>query len=470
MTYEKKGELCQGKTKVLWEVKDNPDLVIVENKADITAFDDPSYTKQFAAKAKYATSTTCRVFELLKDCGVPVAYVKQISETEFLAPKVEMIPLECIARRLAVGSYLKRRPDNATKEGQKPKRFHRLVFEIFLKTGGGGILKKNEQIIVDGLPKDENDKQVEDPYMEIPNDNPECKLYHPKKPLWDSSAYLNKTVDFTQIMMPANTNPAADIAPITPDQSLETSKQYLQELEKLTRQVFLILENAWSQSGYLLVDFKLEFGWTAEGKLVVADVIDNDSWRLRDPEFQEISKQVFRDGKPLDEVEAKYGHVADLVSRFRLPKQGLVIWRGSDSDNFPELPGYDLVKQDMIPGVKKVEVTMSAHKKTNLALIKLEEVQREFPDGGVVIAEVGMSNGLGPVMAAHTSWPVISRPADESFPEDVWSSLRTPSKNPMATILSPKNAVLYALNILAQKNPAVYMMRRYEIEELDTDY
>ena len=42
-----------------------------------------------------------------------------------------------------------------------------------------------------------------------------------------------------------------------------------------------------------------------------------------------------------------------------------------------------------------------------------------------------------------------------------------PSDVPNATMLKEKNAILNALNILAQKNPAAYMYRQYAIEELD---
>jgi phosphoribosylaminoimidazole carboxylase/phosphoribosylaminoimidazole-succinocarboxamide synthase len=58
----------------------------------------------------------------------------------------------------------------------------------------------------------------------------------------------------------------------------------------------------------------------------------------------------------------------------------------------------------------------------------------------------------------------------KEFPDDVWSSLRLPSQNPMATVLSDKNAVLLALNILGQKNPAAYMERQFALEQLDTGY
>jgi phosphoribosylcarboxyaminoimidazole (NCAIR) mutase len=71
-------------------------------------------------------------------------------------------------------------------------------------------------------------------------------------------------------------------------------------------------------------------------------------------------------------------------------------------------------------------------------------------------------------LAAHTSWPVISVPATlEDFPADIYSSLRMPSDVPMATVWPEKNAVLYALNILAQKNPYLNLFRQLAIEKMD---
>jgi phosphoribosylcarboxyaminoimidazole (NCAIR) mutase len=71
------------------------------------------------------------------------------------------------------------------------------------------------------------------------------------------------------------------------------------------------------------------------------------------------------------------------------------------------------------------------------------------------------------MLAARTSWPVIavSMTAKER-PHDVWSSLETPSQVPLLTALSVKNAILAALNMLAQKNPIAYMHRQYAIEQL----
>jgi len=439
-------KIAEGKTKIIWEDVDREDLTVIENKSDITAFDDPNYTKQFKKKAVYATTTTCRVFELLNKAGIPTSFIKQLSPTEFLAEKCDMIPLEVVVRRLAVGSCLERNPEFKKLKGQKPHRFHGLVVEFFLKTTHGQVSIGKKKINLDTPFKIVKKKKIylEDPLIEDASQN-EWNLLHPKKPRWSEESKLNRTISADEIF-PKN-----------------DSILVIQLMSKIARQTFLLLESAWGNLGYRLIDFKIEFGWTKFGHLVIGDVIDNDSWRLRDREFQEVSKQVFRDGGSLDEVEAKYGHVASMVSQFRLPKQAIVIWKGSPDDKSPEIPD--------IPGVVKVEIAMSGHKKTHGCLQKLEELQRDYPDGGVIVAPVGMSNGLAPTLSSHTTWPVIATPTTaKEFPEDVWSSLRLPSQNPMATILLDKNAVLFALNILAQKNPAAYMVRQLAIEELDKGY
>ena len=87
-------------------------------------------------------------------------------------------------------------------------------------------------------------------------------------------------------------------------------------IEKITRNVFLLLEEAWANLGLRLIDFKIEFGIDQSGNLLVADVIDNDSWRLRTSEWEELSKQLFRDNFSMDEIFDKYKLVADLVKRF----------------------------------------------------------------------------------------------------------------------------------------------------------
>lgn len=454
-----RGDLvAEGKTKKVFRTKEDPDMGIFVGLNNITAHDDPSFTKQFDAKPRLATQTTCNVFRLLKACGLPVTFEQQISETEFVAPIVEMIPLEVIARRVADGSYLKRMPQFKRPDG-KLHQFHSLKTEFFLKTTGGELVKGGKKLVKDlpQIPASEpgTTKPLDDPFITNPENQELWDLAYPKKPGWEKGAILDHKVVPADVLFPVSIN--------LPAGKEWTVEKIMKILDELNRKAFYIMERAWGLLGYKLGDWKLEFGWTKDGQIVIADVIDNDSWRLRDKENREKSKQVFRDHGLTEEVEINYAMVSSMSDQFRLPRQALVIWKGSPDDPTPEVPD--------IPGLEKVEIALSGHKKTHAGLDRLEELLRDYPDGGVIVIPVGMSNGLGPVISSHTSWPAAGVPVTaKEFPEDVWSSLRLPSQNPMATILSPKNAVLFALNILAQTNPAAYMVRQMAIESLDSGY
>ena len=90
-------------------------------------------------------------------------------------------------------------------------------------------------------------------------------------------------------------------------------------IRDLTAKTFMALEEAWKHFDVELVDMKIEFGRDVNtGQILVADVIDNDSWRIwpnGDPEKQ-LDKQSFRDGEDLDAVTEKYRVVTDYTKRF----------------------------------------------------------------------------------------------------------------------------------------------------------
>ena len=109
-------------------------------------------------------------------------------------------------------------------------------------------------------------------------------------------------------------------------------------------------------------------------------------------------------------------------------------------------------------------VTCSVHKEPVAAAGILHRMAQDVPDS-VVIAYIGRSNGAGPTLSAMSTIPVITVPASvKDFPEDVWSSLRAPSKVPVMTVLEPSNAVLAALQILSARNPRLYAHLRADIE------
>ena len=70
-----------------------------------------------------------------------------------------------------------------------------------------------------------------------------------------------------------------------------------EEIELIKKYAFAVndtLKAFWSECGVTLVDFKLEFGKTADGKIVLADEISPDTCRLWDKTTHEkLDKERF---------------------------------------------------------------------------------------------------------------------------------------------------------------------------------
>ncbi len=95
---------------------------------------------------------------------------------------------------------------------------------------------------------------------------------------------------------------------LTPDQR--------QELERLARRVNAVLQELFAALQLELVDFKLELGFTAEGRLVVADEISPDTCRLWDRDVSDVSDRILdkdRFRQDLGGVVEAYGEVLKRV-------------------------------------------------------------------------------------------------------------------------------------------------------------
>ncbi len=417
--------ITEGKTKKVLRVKGNSDLVILAAKDDITAGDGAKHDV-LLGKAALATRTTCNVFRLLEKCGIPVAFREQNTATSFVARSCKMLPYEVVVRRAAHGSYLKRNPHMS-----KGLLFPQLVVEFFLKTSG----KRWRHV---ELPCD-------DPLLVYkPNEVQQMWLFDPSKPIHGSQPF-SKLSCLDIVTQPGEETRYSDMA-------------------RIARHTFLVLEKAWQIEDCNLIDFKVEFGLANDGTLLLADVIDNDSWRVLD-DGAYIDKQVYRDGGALDDVLAKYQLVADVTDHFRLPSQRIILWRGSEKDTIEPFVEAQKAMGKFLPSNFGVQiVTCSAHKEPLRSVEILHQLLREVPDS-VVIAYVGMSNAAGPMLSATAMAPVITVPASfGAFHEDVWSSLRTPSNVPVSTILNPTNAFLAALRILAMRNPFLYALQAGALE------
>jgi phosphoribosylaminoimidazole carboxylase/phosphoribosylaminoimidazole-succinocarboxamide synthase len=410
--------VAEGKTKKIHQVTGSSDFVTLISKDDITAGDGAKHDV-IPDKGRLANQTTCNVFRLLKACGLPVAFEEQDSATSFVAPKCFMLPYEVVVRREAHGSYLKRNPHFA-----KGQLFPRLIVELFLKTKDKNW--KGKSLVCD------------DPLLLYTKEASQIRLFNPAKPIQGQEPFL--ILSESEVF------------------SRDDEWKILPEMQRIACHAFLVLEKAWQLEGGTLVDLKVELGFDSKGHLLLADVIDNDSWRvIEDGSY--IDKQVYRDGGALDDVAAKYRFVAEVTNRFRLPRQRIILWRGSEMDKtdaFSEALGelMDLM----------TVVTCSVHKEPASAAGILHRMAQEVPDS-VVIAYIGRSNGAGPTLSAMSTVPVITVPASvKEFPDDVWSSLRAPSKVPVMTVLEPANAILAAMQILSARNPRLYAHVRREIE------
>ena len=68
----------------------------------------------------------------------------------------------------------------------------------------------------------------------------------------------------------------------------------LRLLKQYARETNAIVSDLFKKIGITLVDFKIEFGSTAEGKIVVADEISPDGCRLRNADNESMDKDLFR--------------------------------------------------------------------------------------------------------------------------------------------------------------------------------
>jgi len=337
-----------------------------------------------------------------------------------------MIDYEVVARREAYGSYLKAYPYLP-----KGHLFSKLVVQLFLKTSG-----KNWEGVI--LPED-------DPLMIIVDGN--GYLCNPKLPMDREIPYFAILEEF----------PLCD------------NLEVIEEIKTFAAKTFLALEKAWQlvPGNRRLIDFKVEFGTTKDGELVLADVIDSDSWRVLDSEGGHLDKQIYRDGGETDEVLAKYKIAAGLTGLFQVPNQQVILWAGSEDD---DLDSIEKLLSKYVPyGYKVTRNVCSMHKQPVKGIFELNQLVHKIPDS-VIIALIGMSNGAAPIIGANESVPVITVPANyDKTPNDVFSSLHTPSLTPVSTIISPKNAALQALKSLSMRNPRIYMELRYAQEKLLTN-
>jgi len=237
-------------------------------------------------------------------------------------------------------------------------------------------------------------------------------------------------------------------------------------MNRTTVAVFEILERAWASINCSLIDMKIEFGISTEGELMVADVIDSDSWRLWPAGDRRLmkDKQVYRDLKnvtaeALEQVKANFQWIAERLDLLMpAPKALAVVLMGSPTD---EEHCKKIIKTCRELGVPAQMRVTSAHKGTSETM----SIMQQYEGSGVptvFIAVAGRSNGLGPVLSGNTSYPVINSPPikPDTAARDVWSSLDVPSGLGCTTVMYPEAAGLAAAQILGLTDHVIWSKLR----------
>ena len=191
--------------------------------------------------------------------------------------------------------------------------------------------------------------------------------------------------------------------------------QEIATMSELARITYEILAHAWRRRDTLLVDLKIEFGRIASGdgrgSLVIADVIDNDSWRVW-PQGREdlmLDKQAYRNlptvtPEALAAIKTSYEAVADLVGTFPQMRPGMVAII-ADGPQHNELAST-IARAIGNFGLPSVRHVVSVERTPGYALQLVSQLDATFARM-VVIAVGGSGSALPGMLDNATANPVL---------------------------------------------------------------
>ena len=213
---------------------------------------------------------------------------------------------------------------------------------------------------------------------------------------------------------------------ITPDEIVARNIANPAEISAMTeiaRLTFEILAHAWRKRDVLLVDLKIEFGRLAggenKGQLVIADVIDNDSWRIW-PQGREdlmLDKQMYRNLETVDDaalarVKSAYEQVADLVGAFPVMRPGMIALIAESPDDTSQLNNVAQALGQL--GLPVVRHVASAVKTPGYVLQLLQQHDATFARLMYVTFSGKDGGALRAMVENGTSNPVFDGASDPS--------------------------------------------------------
>jgi phosphoribosylaminoimidazole-succinocarboxamide synthase len=202
---------------------------------------------------------------------------------------------------------------------------------------------------------------------------------------------------------------------IEPDEIVRggiASPQEIGLMSEIARITFEILTHAWRRRETLLVDLKVEFGRLVSGEgrgnLVLADVIDNDSWRIW-PQGREdlmLDKQLYRNlaevtPADLERIRQNYEQVAELVNTFLSVRQGMVALFADGAQSVAMLD--PLLRELGAFPVQTMRRVVSSHVFPNYVMQLLQQLDATFPR----LTYVASGPQLAAMISASTTAPVF---------------------------------------------------------------
>ncbi len=133
---EKRELLYSGKAKSVYTT-DDPDYMVLEFRNDTSAFDGKK-VEQLDRKGMVNNKFNAFIMSKLAAAGIPTHFERQLSDTESLVKRLDMIPLECVVRNIAAGSLCRRLGVEEGIDLLPP------TFELFLKNDALGDPMVNE--------------------------------------------------------------------------------------------------------------------------------------------------------------------------------------------------------------------------------------------------------------------------------------------------------------------------------------
>lgn len=216
---------------------------------------------------------------------------------------------------------------------------------------------------------------------------------------------------------------------------------------EVARLTFEILAHAWRRRDTLLVDLKIEFGRLigseGRGNLVIADVIDNDSWRIwpQGREEMMLDKQVYRNlgevtPADLDRVRDNYEKVAEIVGTFPTMRQATV---ALVADGTAAIPLLDPAMRSLMPfGMQTLRRVVSTETTPTFVLQIVQQLDATFAR----LVYVASGPQLAAMLSAATPAPVFD--ATEYGPDELAMAV--------TKTLALDDTVLFGRTLLVQAN------------------